>query len=268
MARERKSKRELPSRPRAELNSWLEERLIASAWNEALSAISSGLVHDTNNCLTGILSMSDGALSQLDAQHPLKENLILVKESAQKAAQLIQQLMRVYHEKTGRRAHEDLNRVTSETVELLKRVLRRQIELNLELEIVPLPVYVDAVQLRRVIILLALNAAQRMQTKGKIGFRTSLHQETLVLQQFQGVLPRAPAVCLSLADDAAAADQASWLIDPFTCDQSSDYDSAWRFRAAKQFVERHEGAISVESREGVTVALWLPQADFTEREHK
>lgn len=271
MARERKSKRKLPLRLQADSNSWLEERLITAIWNEALSAISTGLAHDTNNCLTGILSMSDACLSQLDSQHPMHENLNLVKESAQKAAQLIQQLMCVHHEKAGKRAHEDLNRVTSETAELLKRVLRRQIELNLQLETAPLPIYIDAVELRRIIILLALNAAQMMPAKGKISFRTFLYQRVVVLPHFQGIRPRPPSVCLSVADDAGtSAPEATSPFDPVTDARPRAGDSAWRFRAAKRFVEKHEGAISVETKEGTgtTVELWLPQADFTEGENK
>jgi signal transduction histidine kinase len=271
MARERKSKRELTPLPQGKLNSWLEERLIASSWNEALSAISTGLAHDTNNCLTGILSMSDACLSQLDSQHPLRENLIVAKESAQKAAQIIQQLMRVHHEKMGKRAYEDLNHVTTETVELLKRVLRRQIELDMQLQTAPLPVYVDAVELRRILILLTLNAAQRIQAKGKISFRTSLHQETVLRHRFEGTLPRPPGVCLSIVDDVRTIlAKGPALFDPVTYAQPGANESASGFLAAKQFVEKHQGAICVETAEGpgTTVELWLPQADFTEGENQ
>jgi two-component system, NtrC family, sensor kinase len=267
----KRNKRELSAAPQAALDLWLEERLAVSLWNEALSVISTGLAHDTNNCLTGILSMSDACLAQLDASHPLCENLILAKESAQKATQLIQLLMRVHHEKVGKRAYEDLNRLTSETVELLKKVLRRQIESSLQLENASLPLYVDAIELRRIIILLALNAAQEMQGKGKIIFRTCAHQETIVLEQFHGRMPRAPSVSLRIAHDAATSIVAggSSPFDPFAEHQSERRDSAMRLRLAKQFVEKHEGAISVETKEGegAAVELWLPQADFTEGEN-
>ena len=270
MARETKSKRKLPTRPQAELNSWLAQRLTTSAWHEALSVISIGLAHDTNNCLTGILSMSDACLSQLDPKDPLRENLILVQESARKATQLIQQLMRAHHEKTGKRAYEDLNRVTSETVELLRRALRRQIELSVQLEIEPLPVYVDAVELRQVVILLALSAAQAMHGKGQIRFRTSLRREAVVLRQFHGILPRPPSVCLTIWDDAAPGDMAQrpLLLDPLT--DASRHDFATQLYMAKQFVEKHEGAISLETEkgEGTTIGLWLPQTDFTEGENR
>lgn len=264
---EQKSKRGLLPHPQAKLDPWLEQRVTAAAWNEALSAISTGLAHDTNNCLTGILSMSDACLSQIDSEHPMHESLDLVKQSAHRASQLIQQLMRVHHEKTGERTYEDLNLITADTVELLKRVLRRQIDLNTQLETAPLPVWVDAVELKRVIILLALNAAQAMPTKGKIAFQTLVHHSPPAPSDFHGILPRAPVVCLMIAAEAATAAvvKVASLLDPFTHAESATMEMAWRLHLAKQFVEKHGGAISAESLRGQGVfTLWLPQSDLTE----
>jgi signal transduction histidine kinase len=163
-----------------------------------------------------------------------------------------------------------LNRITSETVELLRTVLRRQIELSVQLEIEPLPVFVDAVELRQVIILLALNAARPMQAKGKIGFRTSRQREAVVLRQFHGTVPRPPSLCLTITDDAAtlAVGQNSSLLDPFADAITRDFAPC--FHMAKQFVEKHDGAVSLrtEKGEGTVIELWLPQADFTEGENK
>ena len=268
MARERTSKSERPSAPEAQFNPWLEQRLVAAAWNEALAAITTGLAHDTNNCLTGILSMSDACLSQIDSQHPMHESLDLVKQSAQKASQLMEQLMRVHHEKTGNRTYHDLNLVTSETVELLKKVLRRRIELRTRLETTALPVYIDAVELRQVIVLLALNAARSMLERGEIIFQTSMHPELPALRDFHGTLPRQPSVCLTVSHTGSISmpGQLALAFDLVGNDLTANQAFVGRLYPAKLFAVRNKGAISLESEDGKGTAfrLWMPQADFTE----
>ena len=95
-------------------------------------------------------------------------------------------------------------------------------------------------------------------------------REAVVLRQFHGMQPRTPSVCLTITDDAAtaAAPQRPSPLDAVA--DASRHDFAPRLHLAKQFVEKHEGAISLETKkgEGTTIELWLPQADFTEGENK
>jgi len=269
MAREKKNRRASPPPARVESNPWLELRLTACVWNEALAFITSGIAHDTNNCLTGILSMSDACLAQIDSGHPLHESMDLVKQSAHKATLLIQQLMRVHHEKTGQRTYEDLNLIVTDTAELLKRVLRRRIDLRVQLEGMPLPVWMDAVELRRTIILLVLNAAQAMETKGTLTLGTSTHVSIPSKCDLYGRSPRAPVVCLMIAADAPTLEvlQVASLFGPLADIGPNTAEIAWRLRLAKQFAEKYEGALTVEASHGRrVVSLWLPQSDLTEAE--
>jgi signal transduction histidine kinase len=268
MARERTEKRQRLSAPEAQFDPGLEQRLVAAAWNEALAEITTGLAHDMNNCLTGILSMSDACLSQIDTQHVAHESLDLVKESAQKASRLIQQLMRVHHEKTGHRTYHDLNLVTSEAVELLKKVLRRRIELKTRLEARALPVYIDAVELRQVIVLLGLNAARSMPERGEIIFQTSWHPKPPGLRDFHGILPRKLSVCLTVSHSGGMSMPAQLasafdLTDSIFTARQAFAGPLW---AAKSLARKSKGAVSVESEDGKVTAfrLWVPQADLTE----
>jgi hypothetical protein len=84
----------------------------------------------------------------------------------------------------------------------------------------------------------------------------------------QGALPRLPAACLSVQDSGSGIKprHLASIFDPFFTTKAMNKGSGLGLYNARLFVEKHRGAISVDSQEGVgsTFHLWLPQADFTE----
>ena len=248
----------------------IEKRLAAAVWKETLALLTMGLAHDFNNVLTGILSLSESYLSQIDPQHSFYEGLSLIKHNAFQASQLVHRIMHLHHGKAGNRTYHDLNEITKDAVELLGKVIPRRIEIKRDLAAESLALYVDAVEFRQVIINMALNAADAMPDKGQIIFQTSLHTELPVLNYCQGTRPRLPAICLSVQDNGCGikAHQLKSIFDPFFTTKAMNKGSGLGLYNAKLFVEKHHGAISMESGEGTgtTFRIWLPQADFTEAE--
>ena len=247
-----------------------EKRLATAAWKETLAMLTMGLAHDFNNVLTGILSLSDSYLSQIDAQHPFNEGLALIKQNALHASQLVHRIVNLHRHKTGERGYHDLNAIVADTMELLQKVIPKRIELQSELAAGELALYVDATELRQVIINMALNAADAMADRGQLVLATSAHQEMPALKRFQGVRPRLPCACLAVSDNGCGIKphQLGSIFDPFFTTKPMNKGSGLGLYNARLFVEKHHGAISVESAPGAGAAfrLWLPQADFTEAE--
>jgi signal transduction histidine kinase len=247
-----------------------EKRLATAAWKETLAMLTMGLAHDFNNVLTGILSLSDSYLSQIDAQHPFHEGLALIKQNTLHASQLVHRIVNLHRHKTGERDYHDLNAIVADTMELLQKVIPKRIELKRELAAGELPLYVDATELRQVIINMALNAADAMTDRGQLVLQTSAHQEMPALKRFQGVRPRLPCACLAVSDNGCGIKphQLGSIFDPFFTTKPMNKGSGLGLYNARLFVEKHHGAISVESAPGAGAAfrLWLPQADFTEAE--
>jgi signal transduction histidine kinase len=247
-----------------------EKRLSIAAWKETLALLTMGLAHDFNNLMSGILSLTELMIAQLGPQSPQTPTLNMVKQSSLQASQLIQRIVSLHRSKTGVRHYMDLNQVVSELVELVCKVLPRRIRVETKLAEGPLPVYLDEVEFRQVVLNLALNAADAMPDRGALTFRVTAHAEPQELAHAQGQFPRLPCVCLSVQDNGTGISKRhlAHIFDPFFTTKPLTKGSGLGLYNARVFVEEHSGAISVDSAEGAgaTFHLWLPQADFTEAE--
>ena len=249
-----------------------ERRLAGAAWKETLGLLTLGLAHDFNNLLAGIQGLSDTFLAQVPPDHPFCQGLALVKRNTQRGAQLIQRMAQLHRSQTGARGYHNLNDIVRDNLDLLRKVLPKTITLEDRLAPEPLPLYVDPVELQQILINLALNAAQAMGAGGTLTLQTSAHAHAPDAPFGQGVgtIPRAPMICLSVSDTGSGIKPhfREALFDPYFTTKAMNRGSGLGLYNARLFVEKHQGAITLESQEGAgsSLRVWLPQADFTEAE--
>ena len=113
-----------------------------------------------------------------------------------------------------------------------------------------LPVYLDVVEFRQVVINLMLNAADAMPQGGRLTLRTTRAQELPALENIKGVAPRLPCICLTIQDTGVGIKQRhlASIFDPFFTTKSKG--SGLGLYNARIAIEKHQGAISVISKEG------------------
>ena len=249
-----------------------ERRLMSAAWKETLAVLTMGLAHDFGNIMAGIHSLSESFLDQIDGAHPFREGLSLIQRNSMQASQLVHRIINLHLGKTGDRNYHNLNDIIAEIQDLVRKIIARRIQISVHLSSGQLPLYVDAVEFRQTIINLALNAAEAMPEKGALEIHTSLQTEWPAPAHVQGVVPRLPCVRLSIRDNGCGinARHLDSIFDPFFTTKSANKGSGLGLYNARLFVEKHRGAISVESAEGqgTTFHIWLPQADFSEAERQ
>ena len=243
-----------------------EKRLSTAAWKETLAVLTLGMAHDFTNIIAGIHSLSESFLSDMGPIHPFHEGLSLIKKSSLQASQLVQRMINLHLGQTGERQYHNLNDIANDLVELVTKILPRRIQVKTELAAVQLPVYLDVVEFRQVVINLMLNAADSMPQGGCLTLRTSRHDELPPLENKKGVTPRLPCICLTIQDTGCGIKQRHLpsIFDPFFTTKAKG--SGLGLYNARIAIEKHQGLISVNSTEGggTSFCLWLPEADFSE----
>lgn len=244
-----------------------ERRLSTAAWKETLAVLTLGMAHDFTNIIAGIHSLSESFLAKMDGQHPFWEGLSLVKKNSLQASQLVKRMINLHLGQPGERNYYNLNEIVTDLVELVKKILPRRIQLTTELaQDFQLPVYLDMVEFRQVVINLILNAADAMPRGGKLTLRTARHVTLPALENVKGTAPRVPCVSLAIEDTGTGIKQRhlASIFDPFFTTKAKG--SGLGLYNAGLAIEKLQGAISVTSKLGVgtTFQIWLPEADFSE----
>lgn len=170
-------KREIAERKRAEeARHELEDRLARAEKMEALGLLAGGVAHDLNNVLSGIVSYPDMLLMGLPDGSPLKKPIQIIRDSGQKAAAIVQDLLTLARRGVVNMQPTDLNK---EIVEYLDspehaRILERHdgVTLVLDLEDGLFPVNASPIHLRKTVMNLVINAMEAMPEGGTIRIST------------------------------------------------------------------------------------------------
>ena len=154
-------------------HSSLEEQLAQSQKMQAVGQLAGGVAHDFNNVLTAIIGFSDLLLASHRPTDPSFADIMNIKQNANRAANLVRQLLAFSRRQTLRPEVISLSDVMSDLGNLLGRLLGETIKLDVVYGRDLGLVRVDLNQFEQVIINLAVNARDAMEMKGKLTIRTS-----------------------------------------------------------------------------------------------
>ncbi len=154
-------------------HSSLEEQLAQSQKMQAVGQLAGGVAHDFNNVLTAIIGFSDLLLATHRPTDPSFADIMNIKQNANRAANLVRQLLAFSRRQTLRPEVICLSDVMSDLGNLLGRLLGETIKLDVVYGRDLGLVRVDLNQFEQVVINLAVNARDAMDMKGKLIIRTS-----------------------------------------------------------------------------------------------
>lgn len=177
----------------------LEVQLAQSQKMQAVGELASGIAHDFNNVLTPIIGFADLLLTKMRPTDAAFADVMNIKQNANRAANLVRQLLAFSRKQTLQPKVHDLSEAMSDLDNLLSRVLGDKTELSIthgrDLGLV----LVDIHQFEQVIINLAVNARDAMPKGGKLYVRTyNLSKEKS--QETGNVLPVADYVVCEVED--------------------------------------------------------------------
>jgi two-component system cell cycle sensor histidine kinase/response regulator CckA len=155
----------------------LEQELERSRRLELIGRLASGVAHDFNNLLTVVLGVSQLAGSALPADHPVHDDLRRITAAGEQASSLANQLLAFARRKKVAHRRVDVNAVTTRTLNLLRGIVRHDIEVNADLAADELVIEADETQLQQVLMNLCLNARDAMPNGGRLNVTTAAHRD-------------------------------------------------------------------------------------------
>lgn len=152
----------------------LEMRFAHSQKMQAVGQLAGGVAHDFNNLLTAMIGFCDLLLMRHPAGDPSFADIMQVKQNANRAANLVRQLLAFSRRQTLQPKMLDITDVLAELSHLIRRLIGENIELKMLHGRDLGNVKADQGQLEQVIINLAVNARDAMPEGGQLRIESSV----------------------------------------------------------------------------------------------
>ncbi len=176
----------------------LEAQFSQSQKMQAVGQLAGGVAHDFNNLLTAIIGFCDLLLLRSRPGDPAFADIMQIKQNANRAANLVRQLLAFSRQQTLQPRVIDITDVLVELSHLLRRLIGENIELEFghgrDLGLVK----VDQGQLEQVVINLAVNARDAMPNGGRLTIRTANVRPAQALRRGHEVMPAGDYVLIEV----------------------------------------------------------------------
>lgn len=224
----------------------------------AIGRLAGGIAHEFNNLLTVI---SGYTCILLDAHRPDDadyESLSHIQHAADRAAELVRQLLAIAGRQMLRPIDSDVNAIVLGLTEVIKCLLGPAIHLHLNLDPSVTPIRVDPVAIGQVLLDLAANSRDAMPAGGQFILTTS----NVAADELPPGMSPGPAVCLTATDNGRGMDEQTLrhLFEPFFTTKGVGQGTGLSLAAAHGVVRQCGGHLAVASQpgKGTTFTLTLP----------
>jgi PAS domain S-box-containing protein len=147
----------------------LEAQFLRAQRLESLGTLASGIAHDMNNVLTPILGIAQLLPLKLPNLEPQNQRLLqILRESAMRGANLVQQILSFARGAEGEKTSIQLAHILQELVKVARQTFPKSIEISLTLPNELWLVSGDATQLHQVLMNLCVNARDALPKGGKL----------------------------------------------------------------------------------------------------
>ena len=227
----------------------------------AIGQLAAGIAHDFNNIMAVIVLYVQLLSSSLQLAEREEQRLATIEQQAQRAAQLIQQILDFSRRSVLERRPLDLLPLLKEEVKLLLRTLPEHVEISLNYEADDYFVQADPTRIEQMIMNLALNARDAMPAGGRLVF---------ILDRLMTDTKRAPFphmspgswVRLRVTDTGVGIipEHLDHVFEPFFTTKQPGKGTGLGLAQVHGIVGQHGGHITVESEigAGTVFTVYLP----------
>jgi two-component system, cell cycle sensor histidine kinase and response regulator CckA len=241
----------------------LEVQFAQSQKMQAVGQLAGGVAHDFNNLLTAMIGFCDLLLMRFKPGDPSFGDIMQIKQNANRAANLVRQLLAFSRQQTLQPRILDITDVLVELSHLLRRLIGENIELKVvhgrDLGLAK----VDQGQLEQVIINLAVNARDAMPGGGTLTIRTGNHTQTGPIRRGAETLPAGNYLLIEVADTGIGIPKENLerIFEPFFSTKEIGSGTGLGLSTVYGIVKQTGGSIFVDSAKGsgAVFQIYLPR---------
>jgi PAS domain S-box-containing protein len=245
----------------------LEEQFRQSQKMESIGRLAGGIAHDFNNLLTVINGTAELAALDLPRDAPLRNDLLQIRQSGERAASLTRQLLALSRQQILKPVIINLSTVVRGMQSMLRRLIGEHVELAFRFDDTVGHVKADPSQMEQVILNLAVNAQDAMPDGGTLTIETGrVYLDTA--DAVNHVAPRAGHYAmLAMSDTGIGMDEATRerIFEPFFTTKEIGKGTGLGLSTVYGIVQQSEGGLFVYSEpgRGTTFKVYLPLVDDT-----
>jgi two-component system, cell cycle sensor histidine kinase and response regulator CckA len=241
----------------------LEAQFAQSQKMQAVGQLAGGIAHDFNNVLSAIMMATDFLLNAHRPTDPSFQDIMQIKQNANRAASLVRQLLAFSRRQTLRPQVLDLREALNDLSMLLRRLIGEKVGLEVVNGRDLWPVKVDISQFEQVIVNLAVNARDAMPDGGKLLVRTSNITASECPKYAHEPMPDADYVLVEVSDSGTGIppDIIEKIFEPFFSTKEVGKGTGLGLSTVYGIVKQTGGFIFAESEvgRGTTFRIFVPR---------
>jgi two-component system cell cycle sensor histidine kinase/response regulator CckA len=241
----------------------LENQINQSQKMDMVGQLAGGIAHDFNNVLSAIMMATDFLLNAHKPTDPSFQDIMQIKQNANRAAALVRHLLAFSRKQTLRPQVLDLGESLSDIENLLKRLIGEKVKLEVVHGRDLWPIKVDLSQFEQVIVNLAVNARDAMPDGGKLTVRTgNVTSEDSAGLSYKG-MPAADYVRIDVVDTGTGipAEIVDKIFEPFFSTKEVGKGTGLGLSTVYGIVKQTGGFVYVDSEagKGTSFHIFLPR---------
>ncbi len=240
----------------------LQEQLLHSQKMDALGRFVSSIVHDFNNLLTPVMTLSDLGILDISDEEKLLEYFKDIKAAALNGRELTGQLLSFSRKQIMNPIPLDLNDTILKMKKMLKLIVGDNVELKYSLDNQLERIEIDPEKLKQALVNLASNAKDAMQNGGTFFLETSNIGADGIYSEEHIKIEPGKYVSLSISDTGRGMDKEilNKIFEPFFSTKGT-LGTGLGLAMVYGIIRQSRGYICVHSEpgEGSTFKIYLPQ---------
>jgi len=232
---------------------------------QAIGQLAGGIAHDFNNVLTAMTGFCEILLERHPQDDPDHQELQQIYQSANRAADLVRQLLAFSRKQTLRPQVVDVSEVISDLSGMLNRSLGETVQVRMDYGRDLHAVRVDTGQLEQVIVNLTVNAGHAMKGDGTVHIRMSNQRVPEPIEQTHDTMPAGDYVLIEVEDTGYGIppENLAKIFEPFFTTKDVDEGTGLGLSTVYGIVRQTDGYIFVDSivGKGTKFSIYFPPVD-------